>query len=287
MPKTSQLAPFDDLIRLAAFSGVTDAAIAESLEVAPSTVWYYRKRHSIPTTNPPGPRKGEKNAGWKGGRTTDKHGYILVLRPDHPAANAAGYVREHRLVMEEQLGRPLLGGEIVHHRDGNPANNDPANLSVYQRNGDHLRETLTGRVPNWSEEGKARIAAGAEKARQRNTGSTATPETRAKLSEAQKQRYTDPAERQRTSEQGKQSWTPGRRAAAAERARTRNLAGTFGAKGVPLTPEHRQRVGASGRATWTPERRAAHGEQVRLRHAARRAAAHPASDHADTATPRG
>lgn len=34
----------------------------------------------------------------------------------------------HRVVAEQKLGRPLRPGEVVHHLDGNPRNNDPQNL---------------------------------------------------------------------------------------------------------------------------------------------------------------
>jgi hypothetical protein len=36
----------------------------------------------------------------------------------------------HRVVAEQKLGRPLLPGEIVHHKDGDKWNNDPSNLEV-------------------------------------------------------------------------------------------------------------------------------------------------------------
>ena len=46
---------------------------------------------------------------------------------------------EHRIVAEQMLGRPLRRGEIVHHKDGDGHNNDPANLQVmYQP--DHVRQ---------------------------------------------------------------------------------------------------------------------------------------------------
>ncbi|WP_082506013.1 HNH endonuclease [Deinococcus sp. Leaf326] len=40
------------------------------------------------------------------------------------------WVALHRQLMAEYLGRPLLPGEIVHHRDGDSTNNDPSNLMV-------------------------------------------------------------------------------------------------------------------------------------------------------------
>ncbi len=56
-------------------------------------------------------------------------GYPIVWRPDHPSADR-GYVPKHRLVVEEKLGRFLRSDELVHHRDENPLNYDPANLVI-------------------------------------------------------------------------------------------------------------------------------------------------------------
>lgn len=46
---------------------------------------------------------------------------------------------QHRVVAERMLGRPLFKGEIVHHKDGNKKNNDPANLAVMTQ-AQHMRE---------------------------------------------------------------------------------------------------------------------------------------------------
>lgn len=55
-------------------------------------------------------------------------GYLIYGRKD-----GKGHYREHRRVMERFLGRPLLDTEVVHHKDRNKLNNDPANLAVLDR----------------------------------------------------------------------------------------------------------------------------------------------------------
>jgi hypothetical protein len=61
---------------------------------------------------------------------------------------------EHRVVMEQHLGRPLASWENVHHRDGNRANNDIRNLQLWvtkQPKGQRARDLLA-----WAEEIVAR-----------------------------------------------------------------------------------------------------------------------------------
>jgi hypothetical protein len=64
-----------------------------------------------------------------------------------------GHIREHRLVLEAKLGRYLNPQEVVDHIDGLTLHNHPDNLRLFDSNGAHLRATLSGQVPNWSEEG--------------------------------------------------------------------------------------------------------------------------------------
>lgn len=89
--------------------------------------------------------EGELNPAWKSGRMLDKDGYVLLWMPGHPEANVHGYVREHRIVMAQMIGRPLLPGEVVDHRNDIRDDNRPENLRLFATNGEHLSVTLTGR----------------------------------------------------------------------------------------------------------------------------------------------
>jgi len=144
----------------------TVAEIGALLGRSPKVVNKVCKRSGF-RMRPRGQKFGPEHKGWKGGRIVDKSGYILVYMPDHPSANHAGYVREHRLVMEQKIGRPLHPTEVVHHIDGNRANNHPDNLGLFACNRDHLAETLKGKCPNWTPEGRARTLAGCRKPRPR------------------------------------------------------------------------------------------------------------------------
>lgn len=71
----------------------------------------------------------EKSPVWKGGRTKTKHGYILILKHEHPF-NVRGYVLEHRLKMEEKIDRYLEKWEVVHHINGIKDDNKIENLQL-------------------------------------------------------------------------------------------------------------------------------------------------------------
>ncbi len=90
--------------------------------------------------------------------------------PDHPGYTplrewsvdkSTGYMRrsilgsstkefQHRIVMEETLGRKLLPGENVHHKDGDRTNNEPSNLELWtvsQPAGQRVQDKI-----QWAEE---------------------------------------------------------------------------------------------------------------------------------------
>ena len=67
------------------------------------------------------------------GYTYDNRGYVTLHLPNHPIANKGGTVYEHRLVMSEHLGRWLVKGESVHHKNGNRVDNRIDNLELWSK----------------------------------------------------------------------------------------------------------------------------------------------------------
>lgn len=102
-----------------------------------STLDNIRHRHSVPYRKRN--HHGERSPVWAGGRRITKDGYVFVwVDPNGPWAsmrNRAKGCLEHRLVMAQHLGRPLVKGETVHHINGDRQDNRIENLQL--RSGNH------------------------------------------------------------------------------------------------------------------------------------------------------
>ena len=82
-------------------------------------------RRSLPLDHPSllSPNHGK---GWK-----MKDGYKQLLLKNHPNAAKSGYIMEHVVIMSQFLGRPLLKGETVHHKNGIRDDNRLENLELW------------------------------------------------------------------------------------------------------------------------------------------------------------
>lgn len=66
-----------------------------------------------------------------GDKKIDQQGYVHVfVGLGYQGANRSGWILEHRMVMQNHLGRPLQFWEIIHHKDRNKQNNEKTNLIV-------------------------------------------------------------------------------------------------------------------------------------------------------------
>lgn len=82
--------------------------------------------------------RGKNNPYWKGGIYKERD-YVLIYNPTHPFCNKKGYVREHRLIVEKQIGRYLHKWEITHHINKIKDDNRPQNLMAFKNIGTHLK----------------------------------------------------------------------------------------------------------------------------------------------------
>lgn len=123
---------------------------------------YVRKvmrRYNLPRLAQ-GAQPGAKNHQFVAGRRVDFDGYVLVSVKNHPMGRNRPQrhmqvLYEHRLVMEQQIGRPLTHLEAVDHIDGLTLHNSPDNLRLFASNAEHLQATLG--VPSISAKGLANI----------------------------------------------------------------------------------------------------------------------------------
>lgn len=91
---------------------------------------------------------GSNNPRWNGGKRTLTNGYVMVRAdPDKHSVGKDGYILEHRLVMENALGRKLLKGEVVHHQNHVVGDNRLENLELYTSHAEHMADNHHNHIP--------------------------------------------------------------------------------------------------------------------------------------------
>ena len=104
---------------------------ADYFKVSKKLILNYMKRFNIPRNKRVKKEKLFKPDTYHKGYITTWNGYIKVKAPNsHPHKDKKGYIMQHRLVMEQHLGRYLEDTEEVHHIDGNKKNNLISNLQL-------------------------------------------------------------------------------------------------------------------------------------------------------------
>jgi len=83
-------------------------------------------------------KRSKEHHNFKGGwKSSD--GYIIIYTPDHPFCDKAGYVREHRLIVEKHIKRYLKPEENVHHINEIRDDNNINNLMLFPNNSEHIK----------------------------------------------------------------------------------------------------------------------------------------------------
>lgn len=114
--------------------------------------------------------RGENNPSFIG-REWLVNGYKKIYAPNHPYCDAHGYVLEHRIIMEQYIGRYLDPEEQIHHKDGNKLNNIIENMEILNRSS-HSKITtkLNPQCQKQDLSGRICLECGSDKTRKAKNG---------------------------------------------------------------------------------------------------------------------
>jgi hypothetical protein len=142
---------WDDLRELYIVKNLSAYAISEIKHCKASAVYKALRRKDIPVRSLKESRnlrllRGEASSNYKGGRLS-YGGYISILKRDHPYCSKLGYVAEHRLVIEKEIGRYLTKQEHVHHKNHIKYDNRIENLEILSPSNHIIREQVCVNCP--------------------------------------------------------------------------------------------------------------------------------------------
>lgn len=146
---------WDDLEDLYINKKMSMHSIAKIKGCSPGAVYHALKRKNIVRRSLMDARKirllrEDKSPNYKGGRLS-YGGYVSILKRDHPNCSKIGYVLEHRLVMEKEIGRYLTKQEHIHHKNHIKSDNRIENLEILSPSNHIVREQLCINCPLYRE----------------------------------------------------------------------------------------------------------------------------------------